>query len=130
MKNIHLIIQEKYADATKFEKIAEGMYKALYDYGNGLVDKGNFVTTLSFTLEEELNEIENRQYPLEDLLDKYYAHVAEFIQNDSNSEEMILELCTQNWQDSMEELLKIVGKRVYNQEVEIEGKTYIRLMID
>ena len=130
MKNIHLVAPEKYNDSSKFENLSNGIYKSLYDYENELVKKGNFVTTLSFTLEEELNELDDKQYPLEDILDKYLAHVSEFIQYDDNSIEMILELCTQDWLDNMEELVKIVGKRVYNKEVEKDGKTYIKLEIE
>ena len=130
MKNIHHVIQEKYNDTSKFENLSNGIYKSLFDYENGLVVKGNFVTTLSFTLEEELNELDDKQYPLEDILDKYLAHVSEFIQYDDNSTEIILELCTQNWQNRMEELVTIVGKRVYNQDEVQDGKTYVKLIIE
>ncbi|WP_300675337.1 hypothetical protein [Soonwooa sp.] len=130
MKNIHIIEHEKYKDNLKFEKVSNGVYKSLYDYNEGLVQKGHYVTTLSFTLEPELNEVQDKQYPLEDILDKYFAHVSDFVLYDDTSTEMILELCTQDWLNKMEDLLTIVGKRVYNKEVEEDGKNFIKLEIE
>lgn len=130
MKNIHFVIQEKYNDPSKYEKIAEGVYKSLFEDEDGLVEEGHFVTTLSFTLEEDLNELEERQYPLEDILNQFLAHVSDYISEDEDSAEMILELCTQDWQEKMEELVTIVGKRVYNKEVEENGIIYEKLIIE
>jgi hypothetical protein len=44
MKNIQLIKLERYNDSTKYEKVAEGIYKALYDYKDNIVEKGQYVT--------------------------------------------------------------------------------------
>ncbi len=128
MKNIHLINQEKYNDSLKFEKISEGIYKALVEYEH--VDIGNFVTTFSFTLEKELNETDDMQYPLEDLLDMYLAHVSEFIKYEVNNPEMILELCIQGSLAKIQELIKITGKHVYNKEIVEEGQSYFSLVIE
>ena len=130
MKNIESIELEKYTDPAKFEKISDGIYKSLDSYTDVLVEKGHYVTAFSFTLEEELGEMEDRQYPLEDLLDKYLAHVSEFIQDEPDNPVMKLELCTQDWLDNMEDLVKIRGKRVYNKEVIGDGETYLELMIE
>lgn len=130
MKNIELIDLEKYADTNRFEKISEGIYKALDAYNDDLVEKGHYVTAFSFTLEEELGETEDRQYPLEDLLDKFLAHVSEFIQDEPDNPVMKLELCTQDWLDNMQELVQIRGKRVYNKEVIENGETYLELVIE
>lgn len=130
MTNIKLVTQEKYNDPTRFEKVAEGIYKALYTYPDSLVQTGEYITTLSFTLEEKLNETVDRQYPLEDILDKFLAHVSEFVQDDPGNPVMILELCTQGWPNEMEALLGIVGKHVYNREVVRDGKTLIELVIE
>jgi hypothetical protein len=130
MKDIRLIKLEKYGDPKRFEKVAEGIYRAVCDYEDNLVEKGQYVTAFSFTLEEDLNEIENRQYPLEDILDKFLAHVSEFIQDDRENPVMILELCTQGWLDRMEELIKINGKHVFNKKITKDGKTYIELVIE
>lgn len=130
MQNIHLVTQPKYSDSTKFEKVADGIYKALYMYDNELVEPGHYVVTISFTLEEALNETKNRQYPLEDILDKYLAHVTEFIQDDQNNPVMILELCTQNWLPEMLELIKICGKHIYNRKIIEAGNSYDELVIE
>jgi len=130
MKDIRLIELEKYSDKSKYEKITEGIYKSLYDYEDKIVEKGNYVTTLSFTLEEDLNELTDRQYPLEDILDKFLAHVSDFIQDDTNNPIMILELCTQNDLTDMEELIKIANKHVYNKEYTRDGETFVELIIE
>jgi hypothetical protein len=130
MKSIKLVDLEKYNDPAKFEKVKEGIYKALYHYENNIVVSGNYVTTLSFTLEVKFKETKNRQYPLEDILDKFLAHVSEYIQNEEDNPIMIVELCTQNWLDNMEELVQIVGKHVYYKKVLKEGKPYIELVIE
>jgi hypothetical protein len=81
-------------------------------------------------LEEDLNEIADRQYPLEDILDRYLAHVSDFIQNELDNPVMKLELCTQGWLDEMKELIKIADKHVYNREITKDGKTYVELVIE
>lgn len=128
MKNIQLISLEKYNDSSKFEKVTGGIYKALCNYEN--VEKDWYVTAFSFTLEEDLNENEDRQYPLEDIMTKFYAHVSEVIQDEKDNPVMKLELCTQEWLDEMKELIKIVDKHVYNREIVEDGKTYIELVIE
>jgi hypothetical protein len=135
MKNIKLITQEKYNDSSKFKKVADGIYKALFEYEH--VKQGHYVTTFSITLEKEypssvdqLNETEDMQYPLEDVLDKYYAHVSEFIQYENDNPIMIIELCTQGWLDKMEELIKIAGKHVYFKKVIEEEKSYFLLVVE
>lgn len=130
MKNITIVGREEYQDITKFEKITDYIYKALFNTTDGLIKEGYYVTTISFTLEEELDELEDRQYPLEDLLDKYLAHVSEIVQDDEDSPIMILELSTNVWLDQMEELITINGKRIYNKEVQKEGRTIIDLIIE
>lgn len=130
MKNIHFVQQEKYNDTTKYRQVSDFIYESLHDAEDGLVSNGDFVTCLSFTLEEELNELEERQYPLEDILNKYLAHVSDYFLDDEDSIEMILELCTADSLEKMQELVKIIGKRVYNKDVEENGNTYEELIIE
>ena len=130
MKNIKLVKLDKYKDATKFESVSNGIYKALEDYEDRIVKKGEYVTAFSFELEEELNETEDRQYPLEDLLDEYLAHVSDFIQDEMDNPIMILELCTQKWLDKMNELIKIEGKHIYNKEFTENGEAFTKLVIE
>ncbi len=129
MKNIQLITLDKYNDRSKFEKVEEGIYKALFNYNDNIVKNGNYVTAFSFTLEEDLNETGDIQYPLEDLLDKYLAHVSEFIQYETGNPVMKLELCTKGL-DRMRALITIVDKHVFNRQVIKDGETYVELVIE
>lgn len=130
MKDIQLIQLEKYSDPTRFEKVAAGIYQVVSDYKDKAAKKGDYVTAFSFTLEEDAAEEEDTQYPLEDLLDEYFAHVSDFIQYDPENPVMKLELCTQGWLDKMEGLVKIEGKRVYNREIQQDGDTFLELVIE
>ena len=128
MKNIHNLELEKYKDDSKYKKIADGIYQVLFDGKNGIHEKRDYVAAFSFSLEEG----ENLQYPLEDILGKYYAHVSEFIQYDESNPVMQLELCTGDELNCMEKLKEIIGNRVYNQEYvsENDKKSYVKLVID
>jgi hypothetical protein len=128
MKDIHSLKLEKYEDTTKYKLIDEGIYQALFDGEDGIPENGDYVAAFSFTLEEG----EDSQYPLEDILDKYYAHVSNFIQYDPDNPVIHLELCTGDDLDSMRKLKEIVGKRVYNKEYtdKDDGKTYIKFTVE
>ena len=130
MKNIHFLHLEKFNDTKNYEKVSEYIYKSLNDSNDGLVKNGDFITCLSFTLEEEFNEVEDRQYPLEDILDKYLAHVSDVISDEEDSTEMIVELCTQNSLENIQNLVQIIGKRVYLKDVEENGNIYEKLIIE
>ena len=137
MKDIKLLELEKYKDSSKYEKVAEGIYKSLIQYeladvqAPPVVEKGFYVTAFSFTLEKNSEPPEDLQYPLEDILDKFLAHVSEFIQYDNNNPVMILELCTQGWLDEIEKLIDIAGKHIYNREIQKEGDdSYYELVIE
>lgn len=130
MKDIKLVTQEKYNDRSKFKNINGEFYQVLYKYENGLVEEGQYVATFAFTLEKDLVEPDTMQYPLEDLLDKYYAHVSDFMQYEEGNEVLILELCTQDWLNEMTELIKIAGKRVFNKVVDRDGSSVLELVIE
>lgn len=120
MKNIKAIVLEKYNDSTKYKEIDENVYKNLSD--------GNFRITLSCELEKE----EDSQYPLEDILDKYYVNCTDYFEekNDGAIRTLIFELegslndNEDNYNNIME-VSKIIGKRVYNKE----ENGYIKLII-
>ena len=71
------------------------------------------------------------QYPLEDVLDKFYVAVEDFYTelNDGSSNTCYLEFSGAGIED-IENLLQIVGKHVYNRAEERDGKTYIKLVIE
>jgi hypothetical protein len=62
MLNIKHLTLEKHSDSAKYELVENGIYKDLNDS-----DDTNHRIALSFCLEE----VENSQYPIEDVLDKF-----------------------------------------------------------
>lgn len=77
-----------------------------------------YVTSLSFEQEVELGEGRNSsdisQYPLEDILDKYFVAVNDFYTelNDGSSNICVLEFSGSEKTD-IEKLMEIVGKHVF-----------------
>lgn len=120
MKNFAIIEIEKFKNPSNYQLIETGIY-------NDLNDKGGF-STHRIAMTMELEEGENSQYPLEDILDKFFVHVEEFLESkDARHPKIILggEL------DSIQSLSSIVGKRAYNQEyVDEDGHTRVKLVIE
>lgn len=108
MKNINFIKLEKYNDAAQFKKISECIYQNLV--------KENYSTTISCVLEEG----EDNQYPLEDILDKYFVNCTDFFEEKTKNEITTLSLeletlsCDSDDYNSIVEISRLVGKRVYN----------------
>ena len=120
MKNIQLASLDKYKSNNNFELVDGNIYK---DLGEDL-----YVFALSYELEDE----EDSQYPLEDILDRYYLHVSDFIDEDrySKSSDVTLELGG-NLDNVKKAIDELIGKRVYNQEYDDEqGVTRVRLVIE
>jgi hypothetical protein len=116
MKVIRFLDLSKYTDKDKFEYIENWIYKDLADED---------ATNCRVALSVELEDGENEQYPLEDILDKYYLHVSEFIKGKSPvyHYELAGEL------DDIRRAIEIVGKRVYNETYTKDGKEYVKLQI-
>lgn len=120
MKNIQLAELDKYKGNPNYEHIEGNIYKDL--------EENHYVFALSYELEDE----EDSQYPLEDILDKFYLHVSDFIDEDSyyNDSEVTLELGG-DLEDVKAAIGGIIGKRVYNEEYDDEkGVTRVRLVIE
>jgi len=120
MKNIQLASLDKYNSNNNFELVDGNIYKDLVE--------DHYVFALSYELEDE----EDSQYPLEDILDRYYLHVSDFVDEDrySNSSDVTLELGG-NLDNVKEAIGELIGKRVYNQEYDDEqGVTRVRLVIE
>lgn len=136
MKNIKSYDAEKYTTAKTgglFKKplyapVEEGIYQ-MQD------DERLYVTSLSFEQEPELEEGQNAadisQYPLEDVLDKFYCHVSDFYEELNTADSMIccLEFASPNVED-VRKLRSIIGKHVYNKEREEGGQTYVDFVIE
>ena len=94
-----------------------------------------YVTSLSFEQEPELGEGDSpryiSQYPLEDILDKYLVVAEDFYEKEN---EESFTTCYQEFSgkniENVRELLEIVGKHVYNKEIEKDGEVYVDLVIE
>ena len=127
MKNIKSIVLDRYADTTRYEYVEPGIYKTIYPdlpFDDAMT---NYVTTLSFTLEAKRGELENTQYPEEDILDRFLVYVRDFVKEPNGVDDpiMIHEFESTELND-IRSLLSLVGKNVYNYT---EGD-YIKLKIE
>jgi len=120
MKNIRLLDLEKYKDTARYQFVEAGIYKDLSD-----PDDTSYRIPLSFELEAG----EDTQYPIEDMLDKYYLYVAGFLSpEDSTNGLMDLELGGEL--NDILQVKTILGKRVYNREFVKDGVIYVELVIE
>ena len=117
MKQIENYTAAKYAN-EEYQEIQEGIFKIIDED-----DEDLYVTSLSFIQEPELEEGSNAsdisQYPLEDILDKFYCHVSDFYEelNKEDAEICYLEFGSPELQDVVN-LRCIIGKHVYDKEVD------------
>ncbi|MCI8407985.1 MAG: hypothetical protein HFJ09_01770 [Lachnospiraceae bacterium] len=124
MKQIENYIDDKYSD-EEYINVEDGIYKIVDD------DEILYVTSLSFIQEPEYNEGEDAsdisQYPLEDILDKFYCHISDFYEklNTEDSSICYQEFASPDIKD-VRNLRTIIGKHVYNKE---DGK-YVTLVIE
>lgn len=119
MKNIRLLKLDEYSDSSNYEKIEDGIYRDIKDNENT-----NFRIALLFELEDGDSE----QYPLEDILDKYYLYVSKFIDFENHQ---ILKVELAGELTDIREVKSIIGKKIYNKAItENDGKTYINLIIE
>ena len=120
---------DKYADKTNYHLVEEGIYE--FVGGSSKL----YVTSLSFVQEPEYGEAKYAsdisQYPLEDILDKYYCHITDFYEDLNTDESRIcyLEFASEDKKDIIK-LREIIGKHVYNEEVEENDTTVVKLMIE
>ena len=128
MKNIQNYTAKKY-EKNDYNQIEDGIYK--YKEDNEVL----YVTSLSFEQEPEFDEGEYAdnisQYPLEDILDKFYCHITDFYEdlNVSGSKTCYLEFAAMN-KDDIRNLRSIIGKHVYNVDSEEGVCTYVKLVIE
>lgn len=130
MKNIKIYDSEKYKN-EKYQKVQEHIYKT----EDTFLGEEMYVTSLSFEQEPELGEGDSpryiSQYPLEDILDKYLVVAEDFYEKEN---EESFTTCYQEFSgkniENVRELLEIVGKHVYNKEIEKDGEVYVDLVIE
>ena len=115
MKEIQNYAASKYS-GQGYVEVENGIYRTDTD-GESL-----YRTSLSFVQEPELGEgcqaNEISQYPLEDLLDKFFCHITDFYDglNLASSTVCYLEFASPDLAD-VRNLRGIIGKRVYNKEM-------------
>ena len=124
MKQIENYNANKYS-SDMYSEIENGEYETKED------NERLYVTSLSFVQEPVFNEGANAsgisQYPLEDVLDKFYCYISDFYEelNIVDSEKCFQEFASPDLED-IRDLRSLIGKHVYNKE--IEG--YIKLIIE
>ncbi|MBP0903640.1 hypothetical protein ACFSKN_03555 [Mariniflexile gromovii] len=124
MKNISLEKCQKYENSEQFKLIENGIYQDLNDN-----DNTKYRMTISYDLEPENDT--NNQYPLEDILDKYYLHVSDFLESENNSDPNNFKLELAGELDDLKNSQEIIGKKVYNQEFKSDdGQIRVNLIIE
>ena len=124
MKNITDYIDAKYSSPA-YTEIEPGIFQK----GEGIV------TSLSFEQEPEYGEgadsSDISQYPLEDILEKFYVYVSDhYVEKNSGAGgECCLEFCSDSLED-IKNLRTIIGKHVYNVEKTINGQRCVLLEIE
>ena len=124
MKQIENYKTNKY-DSAKYSEMEDGIYEVKEE------DETFYVTSLSFVQEPEFNEGVNAnnitQYPLEDILDKFYCYISDFYEdlNTIDSQQCFQQFASPDLTD-IRNLRSLIGKHVYNKE--IDG--YIKLIIE
>lgn len=125
MKQIENYAAEKYVN-NEYQEVEANIYKILDED-----DEELFVTSLSFIQEPELGEggsaADISNYPLEDILDKFYCHVSDFYTalNMDGSQICYLEFASPELEDVVN-LRSIIGKHVYN----VEENERVKLVIE
>lgn len=134
MKNIKNYDASKYKKEGVFTKIQyKEVDKGIYDRQEG--KSHIYVTSLSFVQEPKYGEGESSldisQYPLEDLLDKYYCYISDFYdeKNKKKNKECVLEFASDSLED-VKKLREIIGKHVYNVEIIKDDKKMVKLIIE
>ena len=123
MQNIQIDKCLKYSDKNRFEEIENGIYLDLEDK-----EDTKYRMTISYELVNEA-EGNNNQYPLEDILDKYFIHVSDFLETENESNKLKYELAGEL--GGLKEAQEIIGKKVFNQEFKDEdGQTRMKLEIE
>ena len=121
MSNITLETCEKYSNQENYKLIENGIYKDLK-----VEDDANCRMTISYELDSG-----DSQYPLEDVLDKFYLHVSDFLEseNDSDSNKVKQELG--GTLDDIKSAQEIIGKKIYNQDLlDEDGQVRVNLKIE
>ena len=123
MKNITLEKCQKYENSEQFKLIENGIYQDLSDD-----DDAKYRMTISYELESDDS---NNQYPLEDVLDKYYLHVSDFLESENKEESNKFKLELGGELEDIKKSLEIIGKKIFNRDYKDEnGQVRVDLIIE
>jgi hypothetical protein len=122
MKNISLEKCQKHENSELYEFVENGIYKDLNDE-----DDAKYRMTISYELESDDS---SNQYPLEDVLDKYYLHVSSSVASENNAESNEFKLELGGDLDDIKKAKEIIGKRIFNRDFLDEGQVRVKLMIE
>lgn len=104
MKVTNALILDKYNNTERYTKVDGFVYK----------DSDNDVYCV--TLHCELEEDEDTQYPLEDILDKYYVNCTdELEEREENGKQIFIFEVEGDSLDAITEIAGFTGKRVYTE---------------
>lgn len=124
MKNIKNFEAEKYS-SSEYKEVEPGVFII-----------GNiYVTSLSFEQEPEFEEGSNAsdisQFPMEDVLDKFFVYISDFYPklNSEESEICYAEFACSDMGD-IKRLRTIIGKHVYIKNHLQDGEAFSMLMIE
>jgi len=124
MKNISLEKCQKYENPEQYKLVESEIYQDLKDE-----DDAKYRMTICYELESENNT--NNQYPLEDILDKYYLHVSDFLESENNTEPNSYKLELGGELKDIKKSKEIIGKKVFNQEYKNDdGQVRVILRIE
>ena len=118
MKNITLETAQKYADESQFRLVQDSIYEDMNDD-----DETKYRMTVSY-------ESDDDQYPLEDILDKFYLHVSDFLELENDPESRFFKRELAGELNDLINAQTIIGRTVYNQDF-LDGKDVrVRLVIE
>lgn len=121
MSNITLETCEKYSNKENYELIENGIYKDLKDE-----DDANCRMTISYELDSDDN-----QYPLEDVLDKFYLNVADFLESENNATSTKIKQELGGTLEDIKRAQEIIGKRIFNLDyLDEDGQVRVNLKIE
>lgn len=126
MKIIKALKLDKYEDCVRYTQQEGFVYK---DATGGVGGKMGITSgpVYCVTLYAELEDDEDTQYPLEDVLDKYYVNCTEVMEEkeEAGKRIFIFEIEGED-EDAIKTIAGFVGKRVYN----YQDGDYIKLGIE
>lgn len=121
MSDITLATCEKYSNQDNYLLIEKGIYKDLKDK-----DDASYRMTISYQLDSD-----DSQYPLEDVLDKFFLHVSDFLESENNSSSNKIKQELGGTLDDIKNAHEIIGKKIYNQDfLDEDGQVRVSLKIE